>query len=68
MNRTVSQYTGLNVKECESLDCDEFLLYYRNAIVEQLNMTEKGREILNNFRISQLDEDEALDELDKLLG
>lgn len=68
MNRTVSKYTGMSFKELDDLYCDEFLLYYRNAIIEQLMQSEEGRVVLREFKMSQLNGDEALDELDRLMG
>lgn len=68
MYSTVSKYTSLSFKELDDLYCDEFLLYYRNAIIEILMQSKEGREVLREFSYSQLDEDEALDRLDKLMG
>lgn len=68
MYRTVSKYTGMSFRELDDLDCDEFLLHYRNAIIEILMQSEEGREVLREFKMSQLDGDEALDELDRLIG
>ena len=68
MYRAVSKYTGMSFRELDDLACDEFLLHYRNAIIEQLMQSEEGREILREFKMSQLDEDEALEALDRLIG
>lgn len=68
MYRVVSKYTGMDFKQLDELYCDEFLLHYRNAIIEQLMQSEEGIEILREFKYSQIDADEALDELDRLIG
>ena len=67
MYRTVSSYTGMNFRELDELYCDDFLLFYRNAIVEFLMQSKEGREVLSEFRYRDLDEDEALDRLDRLM-
>lgn len=68
MYSTVSKYTRMSFKELDNLGCDEFLLYYRNAIIEILMQSKEGREVLREFSYSQLDGDEALDRLDRLMG
>lgn len=68
MYRMVRNYTGLSFAELDELYCDDFLLFYRNAIVESLMQSKEGREILSEFKYSQLDGDEALDRLDRLIG
>ena len=68
MYRTVSSYTGMNFKEIDDLYCDDFLLFYRNAVIESLMQSKEGQEILKEFRYANLEEDEALDRLDELVG
>lgn len=68
MYRTVSSYTGMNFKEIDDLYCDDFLLFYRNAVIESLMQSKEGQEILKEFRYANLDEDDALDRLDELVG
>lgn len=68
MYRIVSSYTGLNFLELDNLYVDDFLLFYRNAVISQLMESKEGREILNEFKYSNLDDDDALDRLDALLG
>lgn len=41
-------YTGLNMQEALALPCDLFMLCYKNAIIEKLKQTEKGREYLQD--------------------
>lgn len=68
MYRTVSSYTGMSFKEIDNLYCDDFLLFYRNAVIESLMQSKEGQEILKEFRYANLDEDDALDRLDRLIG
>lgn len=58
----------MNFKEIDDLYCDDFLLFYRNAVIESLMQSKEGQEILKEFRYANLDEDDALDRLDELVG
>ena len=40
------QYTGLNLHEALALPCDMFMLCRKNAVIETLKQSEKGREYL----------------------
>lgn len=44
----VIRYTGLNLKEIRELDIDEYLYYYREAFIHNMNKTEEGRKYLEN--------------------
>ena len=57
-------YNGaLSLKEAENMACDEFMLTYRNAIVDKLMQTEEGRtDIKRYYRLSMQDEEESKDE------
>ena len=62
MYKTVCEFYhgGLTLKEAENMACDEFMLTYRNAIVEKLMQTEQGREdIKRYYRLTLEDEDEV---------
>lgn len=50
----VSDYTRLNFNEIKLLYYDEYLLYLRDAFIDNLSKTEEGREyLLNAYRITQ---------------
>ena len=50
----VSRYTGLNMVEVERLDIVLYLSYRRDAFIQELSQSEKGREYLNNaYRLEQ---------------
>ncbi|WP_230977012.1 hypothetical protein [Proteiniclasticum sediminis] len=54
MEKTVSDYTGLNFYEIEELDIVEFYCYFRDARIYNLMQTEDGQEYLENaWRITQ---------------
>lgn len=40
------RYTGLNLHEALALPCDLFMLCRKNAFIESMSQTEKGREYL----------------------
>lgn len=40
------RYTGLNMHEALALPCDLFMLCRKNAFIENMSQTEKGREYL----------------------
>lgn len=42
------EYTGLNLWEVLKLPCDLFMLCRKNAVIEKLQRTEKGREYLQD--------------------
>ena len=50
MYRTVSKFTGLSYLDVQDLPCDEFLLLYKNSIIEQMLSTEEGREKLRRIK------------------
>lgn len=50
----VKDYTGLNFKQIQKMDLDEYLFYMREAYISELQQTEEGREYLYNcYRITQ---------------
>ena len=50
----VARYTGLNFKQIDELELDEYLFYVREAYTYRLNQTEEGREYLFNcWRMTQ---------------
>lgn len=51
--RAVVEYTGLSLSEALDLPCDLYLLCYKNWVVERLNLTEQGREYLEECRIAR---------------
>lgn len=56
----VIEYTGLNLREVNDLDYDEYLYYVREAYIYRLNQTQEGREYLENcWRITQTKPDRA---------
>lgn len=46
--RMVVEYTGLNIREIGELDMDEYLYYFRDAFIHNMNQTEEGRKYLEN--------------------
>lgn len=50
MYRTVIKFSGLNYLDVQNLPCDEFLLLYKNCIIEQMLSTEEGREKLRRIK------------------
>ena len=57
--RRVIQYSGLNYYEVLELPCDTFMLMNKNAIMDTLNSSEKGREYLKKVkRLETTDTDE----------
>ncbi len=50
MYRTVIKFSGLSYVEAGNLPCDEFLLLYKNSIIEQVLSTEEGRERLKRIK------------------
>lgn len=63
----VKDYTGLNFNQIKDLDIDDFLIYQRDAFIQRMSETEKGREYLDNcYRIEQTKPNyEALKEFKK---
>ena len=56
----VSVYTGLNFHQIQQLNYIEFLQYRRDAFINWLNGSEKGREYLDNaWRMEQTEPDRA---------
>ena len=50
----VVAYTGLNIRQVDEMDFDEYLFYVREAYIHNLNQTEDGREYLANcWRMTQ---------------
>lgn len=71
MYKTVLEFYhgGLTLREAEDMLCDEFMLTYRNAIVEKLMQTEQGREdIKRYYRLTMDEEAEDEDALKELFG
>ena len=44
----VVEYTGLNIQQIQDLDMDEYLYYFRDAFIHNLNQTDEGRKYLEN--------------------
>lgn len=44
----VAKYTGLDVHQIGDLDMDEYLYYFRDAFIHNMNKTEEGRKYLEN--------------------
>lgn len=54
----VSVYTGLNILEVQELDYIDYLLYRRDAFINQMLKTEKGEEYLDKaWRLEQTSPD-----------
>ena len=52
--KLVKDYTGLNFKQIQKMDLDEYLFCMREAYISKLQQTEEGREYLYNcYRITQ---------------
>lgn len=49
----ISEYTGLNLKEVDELECFEFWLYLRDAIIYNYSSTKEGREYLEKCWLLQ---------------
>lgn len=50
MYRTVIKFSGLSYLDVQNLPCDEFLLLYKNSVIEQMLSTEEGREKLRRIK------------------
>lgn len=63
MYKTVVEFYhgGLTLREAENMYCDEFILTYRNAIVEKLMQTEQGREDIKRYYRLTLEDEEEVD-------
>lgn len=48
--RRVIAYSGLNYNEVLDLPCDTFMLMNKNAIMDSLRSSDKGREYLNKVK------------------
>lgn len=58
--RLVSDYTGLNFTQVESLGLFQFLIWRRDAFIHRLNQTEEGQKYLDNaWRLEQTEPDRA---------
>ena len=58
--RLVSEYTGLNFLEVESLNYLTYLTWRRDAFIHRMSQTEKGQEYLDNaWRMEQTEPDRA---------
>jgi len=56
----VISYTGLNYRQVEEMDFDEYLFFVREAYIFNLNQTKDGREYLENcWRMTQTKSDRA---------
>ncbi len=56
----VAEYTGLDFLQIKRLNYIEYLQYRRDAFIQWLNKTEKGREYLDNaWRMEQTKPDRA---------
>lgn len=56
----VISYTGLNIRQVDEMDFDEYLFYVREAYIHNLNQTEDGRKYLENcWRMTQTKPDRA---------
>ena len=63
MYKTVCEFYhgSLSLHEAENMPCDEFMLTYRNAIVEKLMQTEQGREDIKRYYRLTLEDEEDVD-------
>lgn len=69
MFNKVSEYTRSSLVEVKELPCDEFMLYFRCAIIDDLIKSEEGREILQDWKRDTVNEEEdGVSELTSLLG
>lgn len=69
MFQSVCEYAHISLTEAKELPCDEFMLYFRNAIIEQLMKLEEGREVLKDWERDLVDDDEnGVDKLQSMLG
>ena len=58
--RLVSEYTGLNFHQVGELDYGTYLLWLRDAYIHGLNLTEEGRQYLDDcYRMEQTKPDRA---------
>lgn len=63
----MAEYTGLNFLQIAELDYLQYLVWLRDAYIYKLNLTEEGREYLDNaWRMEQTKPDRAA--LRKKLG
>lgn len=54
----MAEYTGLDIKAVEELNYIEYLTYRRDAYINRLNQSEKGRKYLDNaWRMEQTEPD-----------
>ena len=44
----VADYTGLSIPELGEMDLDEYLYFFRDAFIHNMNQTEEGRQYLEN--------------------
>lgn len=69
MFNKVSEYTRSSLGEVKELPCDEFMLYFRCVIIDDLMKSEEGREILQDWKRDTVNEEEdGVSELTSLLG
>lgn len=69
MFHRVCEYAHISLTEAKNLPGDEFMLYFRNSIIQQLMKSEEGRELLGDWKRDLVDEDEnGVDDLQSMLG
>lgn len=69
MFHIVCEYAHISLIEAKELQADEFMLYFRNSIIQQLMKSEEGRELLIDWKRDLVDEDEnGVDDLQSMLG
>lgn len=51
--KAVSEYTGLNFKECLELNCYEYRQYFKDAFVYKYKQFKEGREYLEDCWLLQ---------------
>lgn len=44
----VIEYTGLNLRQINEMDLDEYLYYFREAFIHKMNQTDEGRKYLED--------------------
>lgn len=50
----MAEYTGLNMLQVEELNYVDYLIYRRDAFINQMSKTEKGQKYLDNaYRLEQ---------------
>lgn len=62
LEKLAADYANMNIYEIDDLPITEYWLLVRDAFIDRLSETKKGREYLNNaYRITQTEADEDID-------